>query len=101
MITWLKENAGFYLFIIALAIFIFGCAAVASDNMYLGVSNQLDTVDEDTGMIAYTSSGKSGNVNYTVIVDKETGIQYLLFLYNNEPILIPRFDENGLYKTPE
>ena len=101
MIAWLKENGLFYLLLILFALFIFACAGATSDEMHFGVSNQLDTVNEDTGMTAYTSSGKNGNINYTVIIDEETGIQYLLFLYNNEPILIPRFDENGLYKTPE
>lgn len=101
MIAWFKENGLFYLLLILFALFIFACAGAASDEMRVGANNQLDIVDEDTGMMAYTSSGKNGNVNYTVIVDKETGMQYLLFLYNNEPILIPRFDENGLYKTPE
>ena len=98
MKRWLAENGLFYLTWILLAAMLVYIA-----NIYVPdkIGKSFNFVDTDTGITAYTSSGVNGNINYGVIVDEETGIQYLCFICNNQPIIIPRFTENGLYKTPE
>lgn len=98
MKRWLAENGLFYLTWILLAAML---VYIANTYVPDKIGKSFNFVDTDTGITAYTSSGVNGNINYGVIVDEETGIQYLCFICDNQPIIIPRFTENGLYKTPE
>lgn len=98
MKRWLTENGLFYLTWILLAAML---VYIANTYVPDKIGKSFNFVDTDTGITAYTSSGVNGNINYGVIVDEETGIQYLCFICDNQPIIVPRFTENGLYKTPE
>lgn len=64
-------------------------------------SNQLEK-DKTADFVRYTTNGETLGVDYEIIVDMDTGYQYLLFYINGDYVAVPRVDENGsFYKTIE
>lgn len=64
-------------------------------------SNQLEKA-KDADFVRYTTNGEMLGVDYEVIMDMDTGYQYLLFHINGDYVAVPRVDENGnFYKTIE
>lgn len=64
-------------------------------------SNQLEKV-KAADFVRYTTTGETVGLDYEVIVDMDTGYQYLLFYINGDYVAVPRVDENGsFYKTIE
>ena len=52
--------------------------------------------------VMYTNDGEMLGLDYEVIVDMDTGYQYLIFCINGNYVAVPRVDENGnFYKTIE
>ena len=59
---------------------------------------QANTAD----FVMYTSEGETLGVEHEVIVDMDTGYQYLVFNINGDYVAVPRVDEDGnFYKTVE
>lgn len=52
--------------------------------------------------VMYTSSGAMLGMEHEVIVDMNTGYQYLVFYINGDYVIAPRISEDGtFYKTIE
>lgn len=64
-------------------------------------SNQLEKA-KTADFVRYTTNGETLGLDYEVIVDMDTGYQYLLFYINGDYVAVPRVDEDGsFYKTIE
>lgn len=64
-------------------------------------SNQLEKA-KAADFVRYTTNGETVGLDYEVIVDMDTGYQYLIFYINGDYVAVPRVDENGsFYKTIE
>lgn len=65
-------------------------------------SNQLEEKAKAADFVRYTTNGETLGLDYEVIVDMDTGYQYLLFYINGDCVAVPRVDEDGsFYKTIE
>lgn len=73
------------------------CFGLASVNRV----NQLEKA-KTADFVRYAASGEMIGLDYEVIVDMDTGYQYLIFNINGDYVAVPRVDENGnFYRTIE
>lgn len=64
-------------------------------------ANQLEKA-KAADFVRYTINGEMVGLDYEVIIDMDTGYQYLIFNINGDYVAVPRVDENGsFYKTVE
>ena len=57
---------------------------------------------KDAQYVRYTSEGEMKAVEYSTIVDMETGYQYCIFKIDGQYVCAPAIDEDGtVYKTVE
>lgn len=65
--------------------------------------NQYQTEQAKTAdFVMYTSDGEMLGMEHEVIIDTDTGYQYLVFHINGDYVIAPRISEDGtFYKTIE
>lgn len=108
-VTWCK-NDGLPLvlslcIVCFLALFVYG-VYVAIDTFILNApqnesSESLENV-KDARYVIYTSEGEMKAVEYSTIIDMDTGYQYRIFEINGQYVCAPAIDEDGtVYKTVE
>lgn len=98
--NWINNHPKTTLFLFAaiISVLLFSlCFGLANVNR----TNQLEKA-KAADFVRYTANGEMVGLDYEVIVDMDTGYQYLLFYVNGNYVAVPRVDEDGsFYKTIE
>lgn len=100
VVTWL-DNHPWIFTLLTTAVMTFLIFSVAFSCADYNRSSQLEEV-KTADFVRYTANGEMQGLDYEVIVDMDTGYQYLLFYINGDYVAVPKVDENGsFYKTIE
>lgn len=98
--TWIYDHPKTVIFSFAaiISILLFSlCFKLANVNRV----NQLEKT-KTADFVMYTSDGAMLGMEHEVIVDMDTGYQYLVFNINGDYVIAPRISEDGtFYKTIE
>lgn len=97
---WLYDHPymTIFLYVVFLCIICFSVGFVAKSCSKQYQMEQAKTAD----FVMYTNDGEMLGMEHEVIVDMDTGYQYLVFNINGDYVIAPRVSEDGtFYKTVE
>lgn len=100
VVSWLDRHyyASLVLIGVIMSLLLFSIAYSCADYSRSSQLEKAKTAD----FVRYTTNGEMVGLDYEVIVDMDTGYQYLLFYINGDYVAVPRVDEDGnFYKTIE
>lgn len=100
IIDWLYDHP--YMTIFLFVVFV----GIINWSIYYGAKNQLKQYQMEQAKTAdfvmYTSDGEMLGMEHEVIIDMDTGYQYLVFNIHGDYVIAPRVSEDGtFYKTIE
>lgn len=100
IINWLCDhpNMGFFLYVIFVGIIGLSIAFGINSCLKQHQIEQAKTAD----FVMYTNGGEMLGMEHEVIIDMDTGYQYLVFNIHGDYVIAPRISEDGtFYKTIE
>ena len=100
IIEWADNHPYMAIFLVAVFCGLIGSAISFGAKSYLKQyqMEQVKTAD----FVMYTSDGEMLKMGHEVIVDRDTGYQYLVFNIHGDYVIAPRVSEDGtFYKTTE
>lgn len=100
ILEWADNHPYMTIFLVAVFCGLIGSAISFGAKSYLKQyqMEQAKTAD----FVMYTSDGETLKMEHEVIVDMDTGYQYLVFNIHGDYVIAPRVSEDGtFYKTVE
>lgn len=100
IIDWSYDHPSMSIFLSVAFVGIISCSILLGINSYLKQS-QMEQA-KTANFVMYTDNGEMLGMEYGVIIDMDTGYQYLVFNINGDYVVAPRISEDGtFYKTIE
>ena len=100
IIDWSYDHPYMSIFLSVVFVGIISCSILLGINICLK-QHQMEQA-KTADFVMYTSDGEMLGMEHEVIVDMDTGYQYLVFNIHGDYVIAPRVSEDGtFYKTVE
>ena len=100
IIDWSYDHPYMSIFLFVVFVYIISCLILFGIGSYLK-QHQMEQA-KTADFVMYTSDGEMLGMEHEVIIDMDTGYQYLVFNIHGDYVIAPRISEDGtFYKTVE